>query len=79
MAILAATAVFGGLYLGVVVDVRNDGTVPGKLEGELDLRGESDARYLGASRMADGTRIGTLGPGLADQLAFFWELPDTAV
>lgn len=69
----------GRRYLGVVADIRNDGTVPGKLEGELDLRDETGAQFVGASRMADGSRLGTLGPGLADQLAFVWEVPETAV
>jgi hypothetical protein len=69
----------GRRYLGVVVDVRNDGTLPGKLTGELDLRGENDTQFLGASRMADGTRLGLLGPGLSDQIAFLWELPEGAV
>jgi hypothetical protein len=69
----------GRRYLGVVADVRNDGTVPGKLEGELNLRGEANTRFIGASRMKDGTLVDRLGPGLSDQLAFFWEVPDTAV
>jgi hypothetical protein len=69
----------GRRYLGVVADVRNAGTVPGKLEGELDLRGEANTRFIGASRMKDGTPVGLLGPGLSDQLAFFWEVPDDAV
>jgi hypothetical protein len=69
----------GRRYLGVVADVRNDGTVPGTLQGELDLRDESDTKYLGTVRMADGSPIVTLGPGLGDQLAFVWDVPDDAL
>jgi hypothetical protein len=30
-------------------------------------------------RFADGSPIQTLGPGLTEQLAFVWELPETAL
>ncbi len=69
----------GRRYLGVVADIRNDGTVPGKMAGELDLRGEVDTRFVGAYRIADSTYLGVLGPGLSDQVAFFWEVPEGAV
>jgi hypothetical protein len=69
----------GRRYLGVVTDVRNDGTVSGKLAGELDLRGTVNTRFVGAVRMADGTSVGRLGPGLSDQLAFVWEVPEDMI
>jgi hypothetical protein len=69
----------GRRYLGVVADVQNDGTVPGMLQGELDLQGEPGAKYLGTIRMADGSPIVTLGPGLSDKLGFLWDVPDDAL
>jgi hypothetical protein len=69
----------GRRYLGVVADVRNDGTVPGMLQGELDLRGQPDTKYLGTMRMADGSPIVTLGPGLGDRLGFVWDVPEDAL
>lgn len=69
----------GRRYLGVVTDVRNDGTLPGTLKGVLDLHGRPGATFAGAVRMADGSPILTLGPGLSDQIAFVWDLPAGAL
>ncbi|WP_158240356.1 hypothetical protein [Mycobacterium hubeiense] len=49
------------------------------LTEELDLRGEPDAKWIGAMRLADGTRTARLGPGLTDELAFVWQLPADAL
>lgn len=67
----------GRLYLGLVVRLTNDGTVPGNLLNEFDLVGHRDQRFVGAYRMADSTYNTNLGPGLTEELAFFWELPET--
>jgi hypothetical protein len=69
----------GRRYLGVVAQLRNDGTTPGRLAGELDLRNEPDNVFIGAMRLSDGSRIATLGPGLAEKIAFVWELPENAL
>jgi hypothetical protein len=69
----------GRRYLGVVAQLRNDGTRPGRLAGELDLRNEPDNAFVGAMRLGDGSRIATLGPGLSEQIAFVWELPENAL
>jgi hypothetical protein len=69
----------GQHYLGVVARLTNDGTIPGYLSKELDLVGHPDQRFVGAFRMADSTLSSTLGPGLTDELAFFWELPENDV
>jgi hypothetical protein len=69
----------GSRYVGVVATVRNDGTVPGRLQGELDLVSPSPARFVAAVRLDDGSRVITLGPGLQQQLGFVWAVPDGAV
>lgn len=69
----------GKAYLGVVATLRNDGTVPGRLEGELKLRGQPDSQFVGVLRLADSSRIITLGPKLEEQVAFVWELPEDAL
>ena len=69
----------GRRYLGVVAVVRNDGTVPGRLSRELDLRNEPDKVVVDPMRVSDGSRIATLGPGLSEQIAFIWELPQDAL
>ncbi|MET0896584.1 MAG: hypothetical protein ABWY45_01605 [Mycobacterium sp.] len=66
----------GHHYLGLVVRLTNDGTVPGNLLREFDLVGHRDQRFIGAYRMADSTYNVNLGPGLTEELAFFWELPE---
>lgn len=72
-------AVAGHLYLGVVATLRNDGTVPGKLRNELDLRDVPDKEFFGVWRHRDGSQILTLGPGLSEQLVFIWLVPGAAV
>jgi hypothetical protein len=69
----------GKVYLGVVTTLRNDGTVPGRLRDQLDLRDVSGEEFFGVFRYRDGSAIQTLGPGLTEQLVFASLLPDTAV
>jgi hypothetical protein len=69
----------GMRYLGVVATLRNDGTVPGRLRDELDLRDQPDQQFFGAYRNRDGSPIQTLGPGLTESVAFMWTLPETAL
>jgi hypothetical protein len=69
----------GQRYLGVVATLRNDGTVPGRLRTELDLRDQPNKKFVGVFRFADGSPVQTLGPGLTEQLVFTWLLPDTAL
>ncbi|AQA05160.1 hypothetical protein BVC93_25235 [Mycobacterium sp. MS1601] len=66
----------GSQYLGVVVQIRNDGNTPGNLLRTLKLQGFPNQRLVGAYRMADSTYNTNLGPGLSQETAFFWELPD---
>jgi hypothetical protein len=68
----------GKVYLGIVTTLRNDGTVPGRLRDQLDLRDMADKEFFGTFRLRDGSPIQTLGPGLTEQLVFAWLLPDTA-
>ncbi len=76
---VAAPPTPGRRYLGVVATVRNDGTVPGRLQDEIDLRGQPDKKFLGALRMSDSSLITSLGPGLTEEVAFIWQLPRSAV
>jgi len=76
---LVAPAKPGRRYLGIVATVRNDGTIPGFLRNELDLRDQPDKEFRSAFRISDGSPISALGPGLTEQLAFLWELPENAV
>lgn len=69
----------GHRYLGVVATLRNDGTVPGKLRNELELRDQPDKEFFGVWRFAGGSPIQTLGPGLTEQLVFTWLLPEDAL
>lgn len=66
----------GMKYLGVVATLRNDGTVPGRLRDQLDLRDVPEKEFFGVFRFRDGTAIQNLGPGLSEQLAFSWLVPD---
>lgn len=66
----------GRRYLGVVLTLRNDGTAPGRLDRALDLSGVDNAEFVGVARMTDGSRAITLGPGLEEELAYVWELPE---
>ncbi|HEY9267236.1 MAG TPA: hypothetical protein VIQ11_21795 [Mycobacterium sp.] len=77
--LVVAPAKPGRAYLGVVATLRNDGTVPGRLEGELNLRDRPDSQFVGVLRIADSSRIITLGPKLEEHVAFVWEVPETAL
>lgn len=66
----------GKVYLGVVATMRNDGTSPGRLRDQLDLRDVADNEFFGVFRFRDGSPIQTLGPGLTEQLVFAWLLPE---
>jgi hypothetical protein len=69
----------GSQYLGVVVQIRNDGHTPGNLLRAIQLAGQPKQRLVGTYRLADSTYNANLGPGLQQEMAFFWELPDGAV
>ncbi|PRC42643.1 hypothetical protein C6A85_000000109420 [Mycobacterium sp. ITM-2017-0098] len=69
----------GLLYLGVVATLRNDGTVPGRLRNELDLRAVPASEFYGVFRFRDGSPIQNLGPGLTEQLVFAWLVPADAL
>lgn len=69
----------GKLYLGVTVTLTNDGTMPGRLRNELDLRDVPDKEFFGAWRIRDGSQIQTLGPGLTEKLAYLWLVPRDAL
>ena len=62
----------------MVATVRNDGTVPGRLRDELDLRDVQDKEFVDVFRLRDGSPVQTLGPGLSEQLVFAWLLPYSA-
>ena len=66
----------GMKYLGVLTTLRNDGTVPGRLRDQLDLRDISAKDFFGAFRFRDGSAIQNLGSGLTEQLVFAWQVPD---
>lgn len=69
----------GVAYLAVSAQIRNDGTTPGNLLRAVDLTGHPGQRFVGAYRIADSTYNSTLGPGLSQDTAFIWELPDGAI
>jgi len=69
----------GRRYLAVLAVVRNDGTVPGQLSREVDLRNQPDKVAVDQFRFSDSSRIATIGPGLTEQIAFVWELPQDAL
>lgn len=73
-----ASAKPGKVYMGVVATLRNDGTVPGRLRDELDVRDLPETEFVGVFRFRDGSPIQTLGPGLTEQLVFAWLLPQSA-
>ncbi len=66
------------MYLGVVATLRNDGTVPGRLRDELDVRDLPAKEFVSAFRFRDRSPIQTIGPKLTEQLVFAWLLPDSA-
>src|SRR5215218_2819925 len=63
-------------YRGVLTTLRNDGTVPGRLRDQLDLRDVPEKDFFGAFRFRDGSAIQNLGPGLTEQLVFAWQVTD---
>lgn len=69
----------GRRYLGVVMTIKNNGTVPTTFDFLVDLRDQPDSRRLGASRMIDGSHVGRFGAGLTDDLVLMWELPESAL
>ena len=74
-----ANAKPGKVYLGVVVTLQNDGTVPGRLRNLLDVQDPSENEFVGVFRFRDGSAIQTLGPGLTEKLVFAWLLPESAL
>ena len=74
-----APAKQGRMYLGVVATLRNDGTVPGGLRDELDLRDVPGKEFYGVFRNRDASPIMNLGPGLTEELIFLWSLPVDAL
>ncbi len=72
---VVAAAKPGRVYLGVVATLRNDGTVPGTLRDELDLRDVPGQEFYGVFRYRDSSLITNVGPGLTEQLVFLWSLP----
>ena len=69
----------GRRYVGVVAEVRNDGTIPGSLINELELQDPPGAKAVTSRRMSDGEPVTSLGPGLTENLAFLWSVPADAV
>jgi hypothetical protein len=76
---VVAPAEPGHVYLGLVTMVRNDGTIRGLLEHELDLRDQPRKEFTGVFRHADGSNLPSLGPKLTDELVFLWKLPNSAI
>lgn len=69
----------GTRYLGLIITAHNIGTLPGVLDKPVQLVGLPAATMLPAMRVADGTQAGRLGPGLTDQVALLWEVPESAL
>lgn len=69
----------GQLYLGLVTTIRNDGTIPGLLSEELDLRDQPRKKFVGVFRIADGSIITALGPKLTEKAVYVWTLPQSAI
>lgn len=69
----------GRSYLGVRTRIRNDSTLPGRLGSTIELRNQPGSRFLAAMRFDDGSTVVDQGPGLTDEIAFVWELPETAL
>lgn len=76
---LVAPKAEGVRYLAVVATLHNDGTVPASVDDELDLRDEPNKRFFGVFRIADGSRITRIGPGLSEEVATLWTLPEDAL
>lgn len=69
----------GRHYLGVVATVRNDGTVPGSMSDEISLEDLPGAEFQSARRFSDSERVGSIGPGLTENLVFIWTVPEEAL
>lgn len=69
----------GRRYLGLVMKVRNYGSLPGQVDNPVRLVGVPDMFNVGTVRLADGTITVLLGPGLADEVVVLWDVPQTAV
>jgi len=69
----------GQRYLGVVMKIRNDGTIPGTIDHELELIDLPEASFYGLWRLADAQPMYSVGPGLTDEVAFLWSLPEDAL
>ena len=69
----------GRTYLGVVTQLRNDGTAAGSLQNEITLLDQPDAEFIGPFRLTDGEPVARIGPGLTEDLVFIWSLPEDAV
>ena len=69
----------GTRYLGVVATIRNDGTTPDGVRDEFDLRDRPGAVFVGAMRLAGGSPIISLGPGIREEAAFVWSVPRATV
>ncbi|APE14617.1 hypothetical protein [Mycolicibacterium pallens] len=76
---LVAPKTPGRTYLGVVMKIRNDGTVPAFLDDEIDLRDHPEKRFYGVVRLANGAPVPSLGPGLTEEVATIWTLPETSL
>jgi hypothetical protein len=69
----------GRRYLGVVATIRNNGTIPGELRNEIDLRDQPGKEFIDTLRMSDNTTIVSLGPKLTENIVFIWQLPESAL
>lgn len=69
----------GFRYLGIVAKVANNSQHDVPLDQELDLRGLAGAEQVGVFRLADGSPSTRLGPGLSDEMAFLWRVPEDAL
>lgn len=69
----------GRRYLAVVATLASRGTTPVALRNQLDVAAIPDARWVTAIRIADSSETYWQGPGLTDQLAFVWSVPEDAV
>lgn len=76
---LVAPRTPGRVYLGIVMKIRNDGTVPGYLDDEIDLRDHPEKRFYGVVRLASGVPVPSIGPGLTEDVATIWTLPEGAL
>jgi hypothetical protein len=76
---VVAPAERGHVYLGLLTTIRNDGTIPARLDDELDLQGQPHKKFTGVFRIADSSVITALGPKLTEKVAYLWNLPQSAI